>query len=149
MKARQAIKRNEGFTLIEVMVVIVLIGILLALVGPRVIDRIGQGKDLQARADIRSMETALKLYKVDNGVYPSTEQGLQALVEQSSMPPVPRKFREGGYIEKGRVPKDPWGNEYIYLCPGQRGDLDIVSYGPDGIPGGDGDAGDISNWDEP
>lgn len=147
MEERQRRKGNEGFSLIEIMVVIVLIGILAALVAPKVIDRIEEGKRMQAKSDIRSMETALKLYKVDNGVYPSTEQGLQSLVEQSSIPPLPRKFKDGGYMDKGRVPKDPWGNDYIYLSPGQRGDFDIVSYGPDGIHGGEGGSKDISNWD--
>ena len=100
-----------------------------------------------ARVQIESMETALKLYKLDNGVYPSTEQGLQALVEPPTIGQIPRKWREGGYLEKGRVPKDPWDNDYIYLSPGVHGDFDLISYGADGEPGGEGNNKDIDNWE--
>jgi general secretion pathway protein G len=93
------------------------------------------------------METALKLYKLDNGVYPSTEQGLQALVEPPTIGRLPRKWREGGYLEKSRVPLDPWDNDYIYLSPGVHGDFDLISYGADGEPGGEGNNKDINNWE--
>ena len=94
-----------------------------------------------------SLETALKLYKLDNGLYPETEQGLQALVVQPETEPVPRKWREGGYLDKGKVPKDPWGKEFAYLSPGAHGDYDIISYGADGIPGGEGKNKDITSWE--
>lgn len=141
------IAEEEGFSLIELMVVIVILGLLAGLVAPRVMDRIHDGKVAKAQTDIASMSTALKLYKVDNGAYPSTEQGLQALVEAPAVPPVPRRYRENGYLEQTKVPRDPWGNDYLYLCPGAHGDFDIVSYGPDGLPGGDSKNRDIANWE--
>jgi len=97
--------------------------------------------------DISTLETALKLYKLDNGRYPSTEQGLQALVEPPSVGVLPRKWRKGGYLEKGKIPKDPWGGDYVYLCPGLHGDFDIISYGADGQPGGEGNDRDVNNWE--
>jgi general secretion pathway protein G len=97
--------------------------------------------------DIATLETALKLYKLDNGRYPSSEQGLQALVEAPTVGVLPRKWREGGYLEKAKVPNDPWGSEYVYICPGLHGDFDLMSYGADGQPGGEGDDEDINNWE--
>ncbi len=97
--------------------------------------------------DIANLETALKLYKLDNGVYPSTEQGLQALVETPETGTAPRNWREGGYLEKNRVPKDPWGNEFVYLSPGVNGEFDLSSYGTDGLSGGEGINADINNWE--
>ncbi|MFO8089424.1 MAG: type II secretion system major pseudopilin GspG [Desulfatiglandaceae bacterium] len=140
-------KSDKGFTLIELMVVIVILGILAGLIVPKIMGRPEEARRMKARVQIESIETALKLYKLDNGVYPSTEQGLQALVEPPSVGQLPRKWREGGYLEKGRVPEDPWGNEYVYLSPGLHGDLDLMSYGADGEPGGEGADADINNWE--
>ncbi len=136
-----------GFTLIELMVVIVILGILAGLIIPRLMGRPEEAKQLKARMQIESLETTLKLYKLDNGAYPDTEQGLQALVERPEAGNSPKKWREGGYLEKGKVPMDPWGNEFVYLSPGLQGDFDIVSYGADGVPGGEGKDKDISNWE--
>ena len=138
---------SRGFTLIELMVVIVILGILAGLIVPRIMGRPEEAKQLKAKMQIESLETAIKLYQLDNGSYPSTEQGLQALVEQPETGNAPKKWRKGGYLEKGRVPKDPWGNEFIYLSPGVHGDYDIISYGSDGIAGGEEKDADISNWD--
>lgn len=138
---------NRGFTLIEIMVVVVILGLLVAIVAPRLIGRAGEAKQTSARVQIEGIETALKLYKLDNGFYPSTEQGLQALVEAPSVGRLPKKWRQGGYLEKGKLPKDPWGNEYIYLSPGVHGDFDIISYGADGEPGGEEEDADVNNWE--
>ena len=140
-------KFDSGFTLIEIMVVIVILGILATLIIPRFMGREEEARRTMARVQMESMETALKLYKLDNGVYPSTEQGLQALVEPPTIGQVPRKWREGGYLEKSRVPKDPWDNDYIYLSPGVHGDFDLISYGADREPGGEGNNKDINNWE--
>ena len=139
--------RKDGFTLIELMVVIVILGILAGLIVPRIMGRPEEAKRLKARMQIESLETALKLYKLDNGSYPDTEQGLQALVEKPEVGNIPSKWREGGYLEKGRVPVDPWDNEFVYLSPGTFGEYDIVSYGADRVQGGEGKNLDISNWD--
>jgi len=138
---------DRGFTLIEIMIVIVILGILVWQIAPRIMGKPEEAKRLKSQMDIATLETALKLYKLDNGVYPSTEQGLQALVEPPSVGVLPRKWREGGYLEKGRVPKDPWGGEYVYLSPGLHGDLDLMSYGADGQPGGEDNNKDINNWE--
>ena len=142
-------KRHEdsGFTLIEIMVVIVILGILVSFVAVNIMDKPDEARQLKARMDIGSLETALKLYKLDNGVFPRTEQGLQALIEPPTVGQLPRKWREGGYIEKGKIPMDPWGNEYIYLSPGLHGDFDIISYGADGEQGGEGKDNDINSWE--
>lgn len=136
-----------GFTLIELMVVIVILGILAGLIVPRLMGRPEEAKQLKAKMQIESLETALKLYKLDSGSYPDTEQGLQALVEKPETGNTPRNWREGGYLEKGKVPKDPWGNDFIYLSPGVHGEYDIVSYGADGVPGGEGKNQDINSWE--
>jgi general secretion pathway protein G len=138
---------DRGFTLIEIMIVIVILGILAWQVVPRIMGKPEEARRLKARMDISSLETALKMYKLDNGVYPSTEQGLQALVEAPSIGQLPRKWRQGGYMEKGRIPKDPWDNDYIYLSPGLHGDFDLLSYGGDGQPGGEAGNVDINNWE--
>ena len=138
---------NDGFTLIELMVVIVILGILAGLIIPRIMGRPGEARQMKARVQMESIETALRLYKLDNGNYPSTEQGLQALVESPAVGELPRAWREGGYLEKGKMPKDPWENEYIYLCPGLHGDFDLVSYGADGQPGGEDKNVDINSWE--
>jgi len=140
-------KGSSGFTLIELMVVIVILGVLAGLIVPRIMGRPDEARQLKAKMQIESLETALKLYKLDNGAYPSTDQGLEALVTQSETPPVPRKWREGGYLEKGKVPVDPWGNTFVYLSPGVHGDYDISSYGADGVSGGDDKNSDINNWE--
>ena len=136
-----------GFTLIEIMVVIVILGILAGLIVPRIMGRPEEARRMKARIQIESIETALKLYKLDNGSYPSTEQGLQALVEPPTVGMLPRAWREGGYLEKGKVPKDPWDNDFIYLCPGVHGDFDIMTYAADGEPGGEDENEDINNWE--
>ncbi len=141
-------KRNErGFTLIEIMVVIIILGILASYVAVRITGQTEDARRTQAKVQIETFETALKLYKLDNGSYPSTEQGLQALVEAPSTGKLPRNWREGGYLEKGRIPKDPWGDDYIYLSPGFHGDYDIMSYGDDNNPGGEGKDADVNNWE--
>jgi len=138
---------SSGFTLIELMVVIVILGILAGLIVPRIMGRPDEARQLKAKMQIESLETALKLYKLDNGAYPSTDQGLEALVMPPDAPPVPKKWREGGYLEKGKVPVDPWGNTFVYLSPGVHGDYDISSYGADGVSGGDGKNADLNSWE--
>jgi len=138
---------NRGFTLIELMVVIIILGILAMWVAPKIMSRPGEARQTKALLDIQNLETALKLYKLDNGMYPSNEQGLQALVEKPETGTIPRKWKPGGYLEKGKVPKDPWGNDFIYLSPGLKGDFDIISYGLDGVPGGEDENADVNNWD--
>ncbi len=145
MKSRKI--RDQGFTLIEIMIVLVILGILVWQLAPRIMGKPEEARRVKAQMDISTLETALKLYKLDNGRYPSTEQGLQALVEPPSVGVLPRKWRKGGYLEKGKIPKDPWGGDYVYLCPGLHGDFDIISYGADGQPGGEGNDRDVNNWE--
>ena len=125
----------------------IILGILAMWVAPKIMDRPGEARQMKVRLDIQNLETALKLYKLDNGPYPSTEQGLQALVEMPETGTIPKKWKKGGYLEKGRVPKDPWSNDFIYLSPGLKGDFDIISYGADGVPGGEDENKDINNWE--
>jgi general secretion pathway protein G len=136
----------DGFTLIELMVVIVILGILAGLIVPRFMGTPDEAKVVKAKVQVEAIETALKMYKLDNGSYPTTEQGLQALVEAPQTGTV-KNWRQGGYLEKGKLPKDPWGNEFVYLCPGVNGELDIISYGADGVPGGEGTNKDLGNWE--
>ncbi len=139
---------NEaGFTLIELLVVLVIIGILAGYIGPKIMGHPEEAKRTKATLQIQGMDTALKMYKLDNGMYPSTEQGLQALVEPPVIGKLPAKWREGGYLEKGKVPLDPWGNNFVYLSPGLNGDFDLSSYAADGEAGGEGDGKDINNWE--
>jgi general secretion pathway protein G len=138
---------NRGFTLIELMVVIVILGILAGLIIPRIMGRPEEARRMKARIQIESIETSLQLYKLDNGNYPTTDQGLQALIEAPTVGQLPRAWREGGYMEKGKVPKDPWRTEYVYLSPGVNGDYDLSSYGPDEEPGGEGNDADINSWE--
>jgi general secretion pathway protein G len=135
---------RRGFTLLEVMVVVVILGILAALVVPKIISRPDEARVLAARQDIASLMQALKLYRLDNQRYPSTEQGLQALVVRPQSAPLAPNWKAGGYVE--RVPQDPWGNPYRYLNPGVRGELDVFSLGADGAPGGEGNDADIGSW---
>jgi general secretion pathway protein G len=143
-----AIASVRGFTLIEVMVVVIILGILAAIIAPRLVGRTDDARVTQATVQIKNFETALKLFKMDNGFYPSTEQGLKALVEKPSTGRIPVNYRKGAYLEKKTVVPDPWGNEYVYISPGAEGDYDIISFGADGEPGGEDYDRDISNWDE-
>lgn len=138
---------QRGFTLIEIMVVIVILGILAGLIVPRIMGRPEEARRTKAALTLRSLDSALKLYKLDNGVYPSTEQGLEALVRKPQTGNIPRNWREGGYLEGNRVPKDPWGNDFVYIYPGEHGDFDLSSYGRDGQKGGEGDDADINLWE--
>ncbi len=138
---------NRGFTLIELLVVLVIIGILAGYIGPKIMGHPEEAKRTKAALQISAMETALKMYKLDNGAYPSTEQGLQALVEAPTTGKLPAKWRKGGYLEKSKVPLDPWGNDFVYLSPGVQGDYDLSSYGPDNEAGGEGDDADINSWE--
>ena len=137
----------KGFTLIELMVVIVILGILALYIGPKILGREEEAKTVKAKIDIVALETALKLYKLDNGAYPSTEQGLQALIRKPDTGVIPPKWRPGGYLEKSQIPRDPWSNDYIYLSPGIHGEYDVVSYGADGLPGGEGNNQDVNSWE--
>ncbi len=137
-------RRTTGFTLIEIMVVIVILGVLAALVVPKVMSRPDEARGVAARQDIASLMQALKLYRLDNRRYPSTEQGLAALVAKPTLAPLPDGWKAGGYVE--RLPLDPWGKPYQYLYPGLRGELDVFSFGADGVAGGEGSDADIGNW---
>ncbi len=148
MKTNKEQKHREaGFTLIELMVVIVILGLLAGLILPRFIGQSDTAKQQAARTQMALLESALKLYKLDNGSYPTTEQGLKALVEPPTAGNLPKNWRKGGYLEKGKVPKDPWKNEFVYVSPGSHSDFDITSLGADGEPGGEDVDKDINNWD--
>ena len=137
---------SRGFTLIEIMVVVVILGILAAIVVPRFLDRPDQAKVTKARVDMKGIQEALGLYKLDNGFFPSTEQGLAALASQPEVGRIPENYPEGGYLKN--VPRDPWENNYIYLSPGVHDkDYDLISYGADGEPGGEGFDADINSWE--
>ncbi len=138
------VRGQRGFTLLEIMVVVVILGILAALVVPKIISRPDEARVIAAKQDIASLMQALKLYRLDNQRYPTTEQGLQALLAKPTTAPIPLNWKPGGYIE--RLPKDPWGNPYQYLYPGVHGEIDLFSYGADGAPGGDGNDADIGSW---
>jgi len=144
MRKRLNPRISSGFTLIEVMVVVAILAILAALVVPRIMDRPDEARVIKTRQDIRAIESALQLYRLDNFQYPSTDQGLEALVSRPSGSPEAKNWKSGGYLE--RMPKDPWGNEYQYLHPGLRGEVDIFSYGADGSRDGQGVSSDIGNW---
>lgn len=138
------LRKARGFTLIEVMVVIAILGILAALIVPKLMSRPDEARRLAAKQDIATLMQALNLYRLDNGRYPSSEQGLRALVEKPASEPVPANWKSGGYLE--RLPNDPWGAPYQYLSPGIHGAVDIVSFGADGKPGGEGNDADIGSW---
>lgn len=135
---------QRGFTLLEVMVVVVILGILAVLVVPKIISRPDEARVIAAKQDIASLMQALKLYRLDNQRYPVTEQGLQALAARPTTAPIPNNWKSGGYLE--RLPNDPWGNPYQYLNPGLHGEIDIFSFGADGAPGGEDNNADIGSW---
>ena len=125
-------KHKDGFSLIEILVVLVIMGLLISVVAPTVLNSADDARIQKVQADFKAIETALKIYRLDNYVYPTTEQGLMALVEPSTLTPEPRNFKAGGYLQE--VPVDPWGRNYLYLFPGENGEVDIFSYGADGLP---------------
>ena len=137
-------KKNPGFTLIEVMIVVVILGILAAVIAPRILDRPDQAKMAAAKSDIAVIMQQLKLYRLDNAAYPSTDQGLGALTVKPSTNPLPTNWKVGGYLE--RLPNDPWGRPYQYLNPGLKGEIDVYSLGADGQPGGEGSNADFGSW---
>ncbi len=143
-RSSEPTRRLRGFTLIEILVVITIIGILAALIVPRIMDRPDQARATAARADVNAIMGGLKLYKLDNGTYPTNEQGLLALVKKPDRGDIPRNWKPGGYLEK--LPQDPWGHDYQYINPGIRGEVDVFSLGSDGQPGGEGYAADIGSW---
>ena len=136
--------KNKGFTLIEIMVVVVILGILAALVVPKIMSNPDKARLIKAEQDIRAIETSLKLYKLDNYIYPTTDQGLEALVTKTNIPPEPRQWKQGGYLNS--IPIDPWGFPYNYLSPGVHREFDIYSFGADGQPDGVDVNADIGNW---
>jgi len=141
------IRCKAGFTLIEVMVVIIILGLLAAIVMPRLVGQTDKARYEQAKIQMRILEDSLKRYKLENGRFPTTSQGLQALVQKPSSPPIPRDWPDGGYLDKPEVPLDPWGNEFIYISPGQHGpDYDMISLGADGVEGGEGFDKDVQSW---
>lgn len=143
---RPARRAQRGFSLIEILVVIVIMGILISLVAPNVMQEVGKAQAHKVRSDFKNIGTALKIYKLDNYVYPSTEQGLEALVNKPDIDPVPRNWKEGGYLDS--IPKDPWDEPYKYISPGEHGPFDIYTLGADRAIGGEGDAKDVGNWEE-
>ena len=144
-------RRQAGFTLIEIMVVVVILGILAAVVVPAIVGRPDEAKVQAAHLDIEGLTSALEMYKLDNGGYPTTEQGLEALIHRPSTPPEPKKWQPGGYLKGNKGLADPWGNPYYYLAPGKHNphSFDLLSFGADGIEGGDGNAADVTNWSQP
>lgn len=144
MSSSRSIRSGHGFTLIEVMVVVAILAILAAVVVPRVMDEPAKARRAKAAQDIRAIESALDLYKLDNFRYPSSGQGLEALVERPTSGPEPNNYKEGGYLRQ--MPRDPWGNPYQYLNPGEHGEIDVYSFGADGSPGGADENADIGNW---
>ncbi len=135
--------RQSGFSLIEIMVVVVILGILASIVVPKIISRPDEARVVKAKQDVLAIQSALELYKLDNGVYPSTDQGLIALVEKPNTNPTPRDWKQ--YLKS--LPKDPWGRDYLCLNPGEHGEIDIFTLGAEGQPGGTGINAEIGNWD--
>ncbi len=138
---------NSGFTLIELLVVIVILGFLAGIIAPQILGEADNAKIVRAKADIQVLGTAFDMYKLGNGIYPDTEQGLSALIEAPTTGVLPKKWKKGGYLKKSKVPKDPWGNDYVYICPGANGDYDLSSFGADGISGGEDLNKDINSWE--
>lgn len=143
----QRICGSRGFTLLEIIVVVFILSLLAAVVAPRIIGRTDDARIAEAKVQIRNFETALKLFKMDSGFYPDTQQGLEALTEKPATGRIPQNYREGGYLEQKKIPPDPWNNPYVYVSPGLNGDFDILSYGADGKEGGEGINADIKNWE--
>ena len=143
-RKQKGASRQRGFTLIEIMVVVIIIGLLAAIVAPNVIGRVDDAQITRAKADISQIENALKFYRLDNFAYPTSEQGLEALVSKPNDPNI-KNWKTGGYLD--RVPKDPWGNPYLYLNPGNNGEIDVYTLGSDGKAGGEDAAADIGNWE--
>jgi len=142
-------KKNnfKGFTLIEIMVVIIILGLLAGLVLPKFLGQEEKAKVEVAKTQIRALESALDAYKLDNGFYPATEQGFDALITMPTVGRIPTKWREGGYLKPARIPKDPWGKDYVYVSPGSENrEYEIISYGADNEPGGEGNNADIESW---
>ncbi len=137
--------KQRGFSLVEILVVLVILGLLVSVVAPTVLNRADDARVQKVYADFANIETALKLYRLDNFVYPTTEQGLEALVAPSGLDPIPRNFKRGGYLE--RLPIDPWGRPYLYLSPGENGEIDLYALGADGLEGGEDQNLDLGNWD--
>ncbi|WP_297445109.1 type II secretion system major pseudopilin GspG [Desulfurobacterium sp.] len=135
-------RRNRGFTLIELMVVLVILGLLAALVAPKVLNKLGKSKQKIAKMQIEMLSSALDQFKLDTGRYPTTEEGLEALIKNPGV-----KGWDGPYLKKNKIPKDPWGRDYIYKCPGEHGEYDLYSLGADGKPGGTGENADITSWE--
>lgn len=144
---KRTVSGNSGMTLIEIMVVVFILALLAALIAPRIMGRSDDAKIADAKVQIRNIETGLKLFKLDNGFYPSTEQGLQTLVEKPAVRQIPKNYKAEGYLESRNIPKDPWGNDYTYISPGEHGDYDICSFGADGVKGGEGKDAEICSWD--
>jgi general secretion pathway protein G len=138
--------KSAGFSLVEILVVLVIMGLLISVVAPTVLNRADEARVQKTYADFKAIETALKIYRLDNFVYPTTEQGLEALVARSTLDPEPRNFKAGGYLEE--LPIDPWGRPYLFLSPGEHKGVDIYSLGADGLSGGEGQSADIGNWRE-
>lgn len=143
---QQHLRNKRGFTLIEIMVVIVILALLAALVGPKIIGRSDDAKVADVKVQIRNLETALKLYKLDNSVYPTTEQGLVSLIAKPTVGIIPKNYKAEGYLESKKVPQDPWGSDFVFISPGANGDYDLCSFGADGVKGGEGKGADICNW---
>ncbi|WP_075186984.1 type II secretion system major pseudopilin GspG [Teredinibacter haidensis] len=141
------VNRSRGFSLIEIMVVLVIMGLLASIVAPNVMDALSSSKIQKVQADFANIETALKMYKLDNFIYPTTEQGLEALVSRPTSSPEPKNWRKGGYLPE--MPMDPWQSGYLYSSPGDTKPYEIYTLGADGVRGGEDEAGDINNWDQP
>jgi len=140
-------KNQKGFTLIEIMVVVIILGLLAGLVLPKILGREEEARLSSAKLQIKALENALDGYKLDNGFYPTTDQGLDALIKKPESGRIPMKWRDGGYLKPSRIPKDPWGFDYHYYSPGNENrEYEIISYGPDGEPGGEGKNADIESW---
>lgn len=145
-RCKRCRKAEKGFTLIEMLVVIAILGILAGLVMPRIMAEPDKARVVKAKMQMESISTALHQYRLDNGIYPDTIQGLRGLVEKPTSGRIPRNFPLRGYLDS--LPLDPWGNEFIYMQPGRHGDFDLTCLGADGVPGGEGVNKDINNWDE-
>ena len=138
---------NRGFTLIEILVVVIILGIFIGLVSSRIMDKPEEARRTKAKLQIENLSATLEQYYLDTGYYPSTEQGLEALVEKPTIGRIPKKYREGGYLKGGKIPLDPWGSKYVYLSPGVNNkEYDVESYGADGEDGGEGNDGDVESW---